>query len=146
MMKLGPTSGETKAMSVNDIFLSRLKLLIIMAKAYLKNYPIGKYRKSAIIENAHHVFYHSLQLINETDFFENHESESQSGINSEIEIEEECVFHQRVKLLAVMVKALAEDRLTGHINKKALQNNLNRICDTLTFTFHIKDLDFLKVA
>ena len=146
MMKLGPTSEEMRAMSIDDIFLSRLKLLIIMAKAYLKNYPIGKYRKSAVIENAHHVFYHSMQLVSETFFFENHESESQSDISSEIEIEEECVFHQRVKLLAVMVKALAEDRLTGHINKKALQNNLNRICDTLTFTFHIKDLDFLKVA
>jgi len=146
MMKLGPTSGETKAMSVNDIFLSRLKLLIIMAKAYLKNYPIGKYRKSAIIENAHHVFYHSLQLINETDFFENHESESQSGINSEIEIEEEYVFHQKVQLLAVMVKAVAENRLTGDSRKKALQDNLDRICDTLIFKFHIKDLDFFKVA
>ena len=146
MMKLGPTAEEMRAMSIDNIFLSRLKLLIIMAKAYLKKYPIGKYRKSAVIENAHHVFYHSLQLVSETFFFENHESESQSGISSEIEIEEECVFHQRVKLLAVMVKALAEDRLTGHINKKALQNNLNRICDTLTFTFHIKDLDFLKVA
>ena len=146
MIKLGPTSGETKAMSVNDIFLSRLKLLIIMAKAYLKNYPIGKYRRSAVIENAHHVFYHSLQLVSETFFFENRESESQSGITSEIEIEEERVFHQRVQLLAVMVKALAEDRLTGHIRKKALQDNLDRICDTLTFNFHIKDVDFLKVA
>jgi len=146
MMKLGPTSGETKAMSVNDIFLSRLKLLIIMAKAYLKNYPIGKYRKSAIIENAHHVFYHSLQLISETDFFENHESESQSGITSEIEIEEEHVFHKRVQLLAVMVKAVAENRLTGDFRKKALKDNLDRICDTLIFKFHIKDLDFLKVA
>jgi two-component sensor histidine kinase len=146
MMKLGPTAGEIRAMSVDDIFLSRLKLLIIMAKAYLKKYPLGKYRKSAVIENAHHVFYHSLQLVSETFFFEKHESESQSGITSEIEIEEEREFHQRVKLLAVMVKALAEDRLTGHISKKSLQNNLNRICDTLTFTFHIKDVDFLKVA
>ena len=145
-MKLVPTSEDMKAMSVNDIFLSRLKLLIIMAKAYLKNYPIGKYRKSAIIENAHHVFYHSLQLISETDFFENHESESQSSITSKIEIDEENVFHQKVQLLAVMVKAVAENRLTGHINKKALQDNLDRICDTLTFSFHIKDLDFFKVA
>jgi hypothetical protein len=146
MMKLGLTAGEIRAMSIDDIFLSRLKLLIIMAKAYLKKYPIGKYRKSAVIENAHHVFYHSLQLVSETFFFEKHEPESRSGITSEIEIEEERVFHQRVKLLAVMVKALAEDRLTGHISKMALQNNLNRICDTLTFTFHIKDVDFLKVA
>ena len=146
MMRLGPTSGEAKAMSVNDIFLSRLKLLIIMAKAYLKNYPIGKYRKSAIIENAHHVFYHSLQLISETHFFENHESESQSGITSEIEVEEEHAFHKRVQLLAVMVKAVAENRLTGDFRKKALQDNLDRICDKLIFKFHIKDLDFFKVA
>jgi len=146
MMILEPTSGETKATSVNDIFLSRLKLLIIMAKAYLKNYPIGKYRKSAVIENTHHVFYHSLQLVSETFFFENHESESQSGITSEIEIEEERVFHQRAQLLAVMVKAGAENRLTGNFRKKALQDNLDRICDTLIFNFHIKDLDVLKVA
>jgi len=133
-------------MTIDDIFLSRLKLLIIMAKAYLKNYPIGRYRKSAIIDNAHHVFYHSLQLISETNFSENHESESQSVITSEIEIEKERVFHQRVRLLAVMVKAVAENRLTENFRKKALQENLDRICDTLIFDFHIKDLDFLKVA
>ena len=62
MKKFGPTSEDMRAKCVNDIFLSRLKLLIIMAKAYLKNYPIGKYRKTAIIENVHHVFYHSLKL------------------------------------------------------------------------------------
>jgi hypothetical protein len=146
MMKLGPTSGEMKAMSIHDIFLSRLKLLIIMAKSYLKKYPIGRYRKSAIIDNAHHVFYHSLQLISQTNFSENHKSESQSGITSEMDIEEERVFHQRVQLLAVMVKAVAENRLTGDFREKALQENLDRICDTLIFKFHIKDLDFLKVA
>jgi len=146
MIKFGPPSGEMRAMSVDDIFLSRLKLLIIMAKAYLKNYPIGKYRKSAIIENAHHVFYHSLRLVSEADSFEDHESKSQSGVTSEIEIEEEHVFHQRVQLLAVMAKALAENRLTGHIRKKALRDNLDRICDSLILKCHIKDLDSLKVA
>jgi predicted transcriptional regulator len=145
-MKLAPMAEETKAMSVHDIFLSRLKLLIIMAKAYLKNYPIGRYRKSAIINNAHHIFYYSLQLISETNFFENQESESQSGITSEMDTEEEHVFHKRVQLLAVMVKAAAENRLIGDYRKKALQENLDRICDTLIFKFHIKDLDFLKVA
>ena len=66
MIKLGPPLEEMRPMLFEDIFLSLLKLLIIMAKAYLKDYPIGKYRKSAIIENAHHVFYHSLQLISQT--------------------------------------------------------------------------------
>jgi hypothetical protein len=146
MIKLGPTPEKMRAMSIDDIFLSRLKLLIIMAKAFLKNYPVGKYRKSAVIENSQHVFYHSLQLVSEINFPKNHESESQPGITSEIEKEKERVFHQRVQLLAVMIKALAEDRLTGHINKQDLQDNLDRICDTLIFTFHIQDVDFLKVA
>jgi len=146
VIKLGPPPEETRQMSSNDIYLSRLKLLIIMAKAYLKNYPVGKYRKSAIIENARHVFYHSLQLISETDFLENYEPESQSGIIPEIEIEEEHEFHKRVQLLAVMLKAVAENRLAEDFRKKALRDNLDKICDTQIFKFQIEDLDFFKVA
>jgi len=137
MMELGPTSEEMRKMTLDDIFLSRLKLLIIMAKAYLRNFPIGKYRKLAIIENAHSVFYHSLQLIN---------SEIQPGIPSEVEIEEEKEFHRRVQLLAVMAKELAEGRLTADIRKKALRDNLDRICEMLIFNFSVTDVEFLKVA
>ncbi len=137
MKKFGPTSEDMRAKCVNDIFLSRLKLLIIMAKAYLKNYPIGKYRKTAIIENVHHVFYHSLKLAS---------SETQSSITSEVKAEEEQEFYKRVQLLAVMAKAIAEDRLTGDSKKKALQDNLNRLCEILIFSFHDKDMKFLKVA
>ena len=36
----------------DDIFLSRLKLLVIGAKAYLKGYPMGAYRKEAMSRNA----------------------------------------------------------------------------------------------
>ena len=137
MKKIGPTSEDMRAKCVNDIFLSRLKLLIIMAKAYLKNYPIGKYRKTAIIENVHHVFYHSLKLAS---------SETQSGITSEVKADEEQEFHKKVQLLAVMAKAIAEDRLTENFKKKALQDNLNRLCEILLFSVHDKDMKFLKVA
>jgi hypothetical protein len=67
-------------------------------------------------------------------------------MTSESEIKEEYVFHQRVQLLSVMAKALAEDRLTGNFRKKALQDNLDRICEALTFNFKITDVEFLKVA
>ena len=146
MIKLGPTARETRTMSDGDVFLSRLKLLIIMAKAYLKDCPIGKYRKSAIIENAHHVFYHSLKLVSKAAVTKNHDLKKQSGTTSEALTPEEYVFHQRVQLLSVMGKALAEDRLTGDFRKKALKDNLDRICETLIFDFHIKDVGFLKVA
>ncbi len=146
MMKLGPTSGETKAMSVNDIFLSRLKLLIIMAKAYLRDCPLGNYRKKAIIENANHVFYHSLHLVSESSILKDNGFEPQADIVSKGKTSEEHLFHQRVQLLAVMAKALAEDRLRGHFRKKALTDNLNKICETLIFKFQIRDVNFLKVA
>ncbi len=146
MIKLGPTSEEMRAMTDDDIFLSRLKLLIIMARAYLKDCPIGKYRKSAIIENAHHVFYRSLITASKTAFFKNQDFKQRLSITSEGETEEEYVFHQRVQLLSVMAKALAENRLTGNFRKKALQDNLDRICETLLFSFHVKDVGFLKVA
>jgi hypothetical protein len=45
-----------------------------------------------------------------------------------------------------MLKAVAENRLTGDFRKKALQDNLDNICDTLMFKFHIKNLDILEVA
>jgi len=146
MMKLEPASKEMKEMSIDDIFLSHLKLIIIIAKAFLKNYPIGKYKKSAVIENVHHVFYHSLQMINQINFSENNGSESHPAVTSKLDTEEECTFYRKVQLLAVMVKAVAENRLIDNIRKNALQENLDRICDTLIFKFHIKDFDFLKIT
>ena len=152
MIKLGPASVEMRAMSEDDVFSSRLKLLIIMAKAYLSECPLGNYRKKAIIENANHVFYHSLHLVSESFIlkdngiledkgFETPEDSVAGGKTSE-----EHLFHQRVQLLAVMAKALAEDRLRGHFRKKALTDNLNKICETLIFKFQIRDVNFLKVA
>ena len=146
MIKLGSASVEMRAMSEDDIFSSRLKLLIIMAKAYLRDCPLGNYRKKAIIENANHVFYHSLHLVSESSALKDNGFEPQADIVSKGKTSEEHLFHQRVQLLAVMAKALAEDRLRGHFRKKALTDNLNKICETLIFKFQIRDVNFLKVA
>jgi hypothetical protein len=146
MIKFGPASLEMRAMSEDDVFSSRLKLLIIMAKAYLRDCPLGNYRKKAIIENANHVFYHSLHLVGESSVLKDNGFEPPADIVSRGKTSEEHLFHQRVQLLAVMAKALAEDRLRGHFRKKALTDNLNKICETLIFKFQIRDVNFLKVA
>ena len=52
MLRLGANPLNMKEMDLDDIFTSRLQLLIIMAKAYLNGYPLGKYRAQAVIENA----------------------------------------------------------------------------------------------
>ena len=146
MIKLGPASVEMRAMSEDDVFSSRLKLLIIMAKSYLREYPLGSYRKKAIIENANHIFYHSLHIVNESSILKDKGFEPPADIVYRGKTSEEHLFHQRVQLLAVMAKALAEDRLRGHFRKKALTDNLNKICEALIFKFQIRDVNFLKVA
>jgi hypothetical protein len=146
MIKLGPVPVEMRAMSKDDVFSSRLKLLIIMARAYLRNCPLGDYRKKAIIENANHVFYYSLHLVSEFTILKGGDFEPSEDIVSMGKTSEEHLFHQRVQLLAVMAKALAEDRFEGHFRKKALTDNLGKICETLIFKFQIQDANFLKVA
>ena len=117
-----------------------------MAKAYLSDYPLGTYRKKAIIENSNHVFYHSLHLVSESFNLKDNVFEPPTEIVSHKKTSEDHLFHQRVQLLAVMAKALAEDRLSGHFRKMALIDNLNEICETLIFKFQIQDVNFLKVA
>lgn len=133
-------------MSEHYVFTSRLKLLIIMARAYLKGCPLGKYRKQAIAENANQVFYHSLQLAGKYATLKNHGLDTQTDTVSKLETSEENMFYQRVQLLAVMAKTMVGDRPMNTFKKKALADNLNRICETLIFTFKISDMNFLKVA
>ena len=146
MLRVGPSSGEIRNMSGEDIFSSRLILLIIMAKAYLTGCPIGKYRKQAVIENSRCVFYHSLLLANKIVSFKDQDLKVQDSFTFSDDINQEHIFYQRTQLLAVMAKALAEGRLKGYFRENALKENLNRICEALIFNFNVKDVKFLKVA
>jgi len=146
MIKRGPMPVDMREMSSDDIFLSRLKLLIIMVKAYLIGYPFGKYRKRTIIKNAHYVFYRAMQMNAESQQGENHILNDQTNIICTGEISEWHHFHQRVQLLAVMAKALAEDRPTGKFRIRAINENLDKICETFLIDFKLNDMNFLKVA
>lgn len=146
MPKFKPISGEINNVSEHHLFTSRLKLLIIMARAYLTGCPLGKYRKQAIAENANQVFYHSLQWISESATLKNHALDTQTHAFSKLEPSEENMFYKRVQLLAVMAKTIVSDRPMNKFRKKALADNLNKICETLVFTFKVNDINFLKVA
>jgi len=146
MIKFEQMFGKMKEMLADDIFSSRLKLLIIMAKAYLIGCPLGKYRKQAIIENAHHVFYRSMQLDTESLQRENHSLDVQTNVIYKGKISAWYFFHQRVQLLAVMAKFLAEGCPMDKFRIRALNENLDEICETLIFDFQMKDVNFLKVA
>ncbi len=52
MLRLGSEPENMREMELDDIFISRLQLLIIMTKSYLSKYPLGNYREHSILENA----------------------------------------------------------------------------------------------
>lgn len=139
MLRLGAEPPQNREMDLDDIFLARLKLLIIMAKAYLEGCPLGQYRRKAILENAEHVEAESIELGGLTGNVRPLENPGNS-------MAFDHVFYQRVKLLAVILKAVAKGYPMGFHRKKALAENLEMVCRSLTFYGRLKDMDFLQVA
>ncbi len=139
MLRLGAKPERMREMELDDIFLSRLQLLVIMTKAYLNKYPLGSFRERSIIENAEFVKVDAVGLAEDLDYF-GWDENSQNGLKLE------PVFYQRVKLLAVMAEAFAKGHSLEDHKQEALEKNLNRICEIITFSKTISDMQFLKVA
>ncbi len=130
MLRRGALADQMGLMKDQDVFLERLKLLIIMTKAFLRGYPLGDRRRAAVIENARCVFYQVLQ-----------HSAGDPG-NSKID----HLFFQRAQLLAVMAQSFAEGNPVGAFRKKAIEDNVTWICEHLAETLGVSKMEFLKVA
>ena len=109
-----------------------------MGKAFLDGIPLGEHRRKAMLENAYHVESESIDL---------------GGLISEApHIRSQCantvfdhVFYQRVKLLAVMIKAIAGGYPMGEHRRSAMQENIDIVSENLN-DLHHTDFAFLKVA
>ena len=139
MHRFGAEQSEMREMELHELFILRLKLLIVMAYAYLEGYPIGEYRKNALIENANHV---AKGVVDWGGRIENFRTYHES--NGEVSLDH--LFFQRVKLLAVMIKGIAEDNPMGHYRKKSMRDNADYICEAINFNSRNMNIEFLKVA
>jgi hypothetical protein len=139
MIRLGAEPSKMREIELDDVFLSRLQLLIIMSKAYLSGYPLGRHRIKSILENAHHVKVDAVGLEEDLEWFEAEDSfENSLGFDN--------AFYQRVKLLSVMAEAIAKGHALENHKKEALEKNLNAVCESITFNKQVSDMQFLKVA
>jgi len=139
MIRLGAALADMHEMEPDDVFISRLKLLIIMSSAYLKRYPLGNYRKAAIIQNANEIARELVDWQGQVQNFRGeYELKKDTNFNH--------IFFQRVKLLALMAKAVAEDHPMGFHRVKAMEDNLNYICEAIRFNRQQWEKSFFKVA
>lgn len=138
MLRLGTPPPHTREMDLDDIYHLRLKLLLLMGKAYIEGLPLGNLRRRAMLENALHVETESIAL---------------GGLAAEAPFE--CassgskqfdhLFYQRVKLLAVMIKAIAKGYPLGEHRRIALIETMDMICRALAYNSQT-GMDLLKVA
>jgi len=136
MYRLGAAPAQMREMELDDLFIARLKLLIIMSKAHLNGYPMGQYRKKAVLENADYIKKDAVGLIEDMDLFD-----EPAG-----ELTFKRGFFQRVKLLAIMAEAFAKGHALAERKQQALVRNLDVVCESITFSKTIDDMPFLKVA
>jgi hypothetical protein len=138
MLRLGTPPSDSREMDLDDIFVSRLKLLLLMGKAFIDGWPLGEHRRQAMLENAQHLETESIDIggLAAAPPFQ-HASSGPMNFDH--------VFYQRVKLLAVMIKAIAKGYPMGEHRKTALIDNMDIICRTLAFNSQA-DMDLLKVA
>lgn len=138
MLRLGPEPAHTREMDLDDIFFARLNLLIIMGKSYLKGSPIGEHRRKAMLENARHIESESIDIGSLA--IEKPPLKPSAGVMAY-----DHVFYQRVKLLAVMIKALGKGFPMGEHRENAMRENIEAICQTFSCNSKF-DNPLLRVA
>lgn len=139
MIRLGARCQSMHPMAADEIFLSRLELLTIMVKAYLKGYPLGDFRIKAIRENAQFLFYQALYRSSQM-------VAAHTESSKPMEDPDNHMFLQRVQLLSVMAKSFVQEDDMGSFRKKAIADNLAFVCDHLSNLCRLADAQFLKVA
>ncbi|RLC32558.1 MAG: hypothetical protein DRH32_02705 [Deltaproteobacteria bacterium] len=139
MIRLGSTPQDMHEMSIDDIFLARLKLLIIMTKACLSGYPLGRYRRNAIASNARIIESEAVDL-----------GDLDAGISphfTTMEISDsEKIFYRNVRVLAVTALDFAADGETSGSEREKLNSVLDTICEFITFDGRLHNRQFLEVA
>jgi len=139
MKRIGVPRQSMKQVQHHHVFLSRLRLLVIMAKAFTGNYPMGKHRLKAIARNAETV---ARDCVDWHGYHNNFRSNPESSKLLEVD----HIFYQRVKLLAIMAKSFAQGSPVGQHRRMAIRNNIDYICEALQFIPEEENLQLLKVA
>ena len=139
MIRFGSEPKQMRAMDLDDIFLSRLKLLIIMVKAYLDEYPLGRFRRRAIRSNGRLVGAEAADL--------GALDQEIAGCKGDKTVPNaDRVFYENIRLLAENAVGFASGTTIDASGRDRLRSALDSICEAITFDSRLKERHFLKVA
>ena len=139
MDRIGTHPSRMGKQREKDIFVSRLQLMIIMAKAYLKNYQISGYRAVAVKNNA-------ARLAEAPTGWNSYNTHFSNAVNDTKGIHLDHILFQRIRLLLVMAVSISEGNPMGPSRKRALKNNIDYIAESLDFNTRLEIIPVLSVA
>lgn len=139
MDRIGRHPTRMREHEEKDIFISRLQLMIVMAKAYLQDYQIGGYRAVAVKNNA-------ARLAEAPTGWKSYQAHFSNARNDTTGIHLDHILFQRIRLLLVMAVSFAEGHPMGPSRKRALKNNIDYIAESLDFNQSSETVPILSVA
>lgn len=139
MERLGPNSNSMRETNHDDTLLSRVKLLVIMLKAFLGDYPLQGIRLKAIARNA-------VEVAKICDDWNQYSIQVRSTPGLKERFELDHILYQRISLLAVMAKSVVLGNPMGRYREKAIRDNISYIVDSLQFNPQEEFTIFQKVA
>jgi len=139
MLAIGAKPEQMGTMHIDHIFMSRLRLLIIMLKGYLKGYPIGQYRLEGIIRNA--------QIVgNEVADLWQLSQMAFDGTSAKEEFHEDREIYEHIKILALLAEKIESDKKPDISITKSVRLHLGYLNQRLLPNQNLSEMQFLKVA
>jgi hypothetical protein len=109
-----------------NTFFTNLKLLIIMSKAFLNDYPLEEQRLKEIIRTAEDVAKDCVD-------WKGQRANFRSIADSKRSIQLDHIFFERVRLLAIMAKSFAQGNPVGDHRRMTLNRNIDDLCGMLQY-------------
>ena len=126
MERFGSNDNDMRKINHDDTFLGRVKLLVIMLKAFLGDFPLQGIKLKAIAKN-------DVEVAKICEDWNQYyiQVRSTSGLKEGIELDH--ILYQRISLLSVMAKSIVLGNPIGYSRKKVIRDNISYIVDALQF-------------
>jgi len=144
MIALGAETEKMGTMDIDLLFLSRLRLLIIMLKAYLKGYPIGRYRLEGMKHNAlivgdEAVYFWGLAETSSADAtIDQPFNDNTFGMDREV--------YEHIKMLTLLIEKIKLDKKPDKRMVSSAAFHLDYLNRRLSPDRNLSEMQFLKVA